>query len=394
LGTFNYVAQQVLVLLFTFSLAAQGQTEAQIQTEVDEAFSAILSTSVGRAVCFQILGANANAISYHLGVSAEAAARFAKDCGKSKNLAWVYPTKVADIRKLSISDNSSRLYKVLYSSQAFPIESWTEPFSNTTVIVTNTYPISKERWIQILAHEMAVYFDSKANPSHPDARLIPELKNLELQKNARLDPLIAVTNPLQAHTLTFIRALQIEVKVLNEVSQTPRFRNIKKLLNSEVEYLVSDECREECLENLIIQLRKSYRPISLPLLAFAPFYRSVILGELTRSRKTWSEGQWDRAIAALDQRPVNFIKNQFTGNPLEDIRRVFYAELSMKEHFEGTAEFLENDLWPLERASLNNTTISGQDLTLLEYLKRPLLSGYNIGLSSGPRVRIRIGVIQ
>jgi hypothetical protein len=195
---------------------------------------------------------------------------------------------------------------------------------------------------------------------------------------------VAASDPLIAHTLTFVRALQVEAVIVKELNLPPD--PDADLLNP----IISDDCREACMEKLIVGMRKVYLPIGLPLLAFAPQFRSQVLAELSRLQPNWTQNQWARAQQALNFLPVGFLRRQFTGNPVSDLQRVFLADEGSRPLFERATGFLADDLWPLEWPALTRSILpSGQ--TLLEFLKTPLLTGYNISLSSGPRVRIRTG---
>jgi len=364
------------------------------QAEVDAAYSLIFQTQMGKAVCRQILGGDREAIRLHLGVSVAASATLAAQCPKGAAHKWIYPTRPEDIRKLSLKDARPRAYKVLVSSVAFPIESWTEPFTNTTVLVTPVKDIPIERWVQILAHETAVYFDSKANPAHPDAQQIPELRALAFNTPAKMDPLIAFSNPLHGHAMTYVRALQVEYEILLELVRAGKLR-VDGLFEPTQNLIISERCGHECLQRLVVRLRATLSPISLPLLAFAPHYRSLILQELPRTQVAWPEPVWQRAQQVLNHLPVDFLKTQFGGDPVADMKRVFYANASEQVKFNEVAQFLEHDLWPVEQVAVFETQLRAIPLmSLLEFMKAPLLSGYNVGLSSGPRVRIRTGNIE
>lgn len=212
----------LIYLLATFVALGPAPSQAQSallidQGQIDAAYAMIFKTQMGKAICRQILGADGEAIRFHLGVSAEAAAKLASDCPRTARHRWIFATKPEDIRKLTLKDSSPRVYRVLQSQLTFPIDSWTDPFTNSTVLVTPTWPMAFERLVQLLAHETAVYFDSKANPAHPDAQKIPELRQLPLHTQGAIDPLIAFSNPLQAHAMTFVRALQVESEILREL---------------------------------------------------------------------------------------------------------------------------------------------------------------------------------
>ncbi|NJL25694.1 MAG: hypothetical protein HC902_11315, partial [Calothrix sp. SM1_5_4] len=246
-------------MLFWIQLAAV--TEADVQSGIDDAFAAILNTQLGKAICTQILGADAGEIEMHLGVSRSAAKVLAAGCpfGATKH-EWIYPTENGDIRKLKLRPGRPRHYRVVLTDRDYPIESWTEPFTNTTVILTKDPSITRARLIQVLAHEMAVYFDSKANPAHPDALRLPSLHELSLALQSRpgLDPLVALSNPLTAHTLTYARALQVEHAIVSELVGRGKIEEPADYGNPYVQHLLGPRCLEECLSRLIVNMRQSY----------------------------------------------------------------------------------------------------------------------------------------
>lgn len=381
-----------IVLLVSPALWAQDTAQ---QAEIDAAYGLIMQTHIGQAVCRQILGGDSGAIQYHLGVSANTAIEIATSCPAAVQHSWIYATKPEDIRKLTVTSTKARKYKVFVTQTDFPIESWTEPFTNTTVIVTPTLPIKRERWVQILAHEMAVYFDSKANPAHPDASHIPSLRQLTIQSSGGIDPLVTLSNPLHSHAFTFVRALQVEFEVLKELSDLHKIAPVKSLVAPDYLALVSGQCGHECLKQLVLKIRGTLLPIGLPLLAFAPHYRSLMVNqELPNLRPNWTELIWQKAQRVLNHLPVEFLNSRemFRGDPMNDMYRVFLGEGQKSQFFE-VSQFLEMDLWPLEQATLFSATVA-DGTTLLEFMKLPTMSGYNVGLSSGPRVRIRGGNIE
>jgi hypothetical protein len=370
-------------------LSVHGQDH---QPDINAAYSLIMETQLGQAICRQILGGDAEAIEFHLGVSPAAAQLIAQRCPRSARHAWIYATRPNDIRKLTISGSSARKYKVFVSDLAFPIESWTEPFTNTTVIIAPSLPIKRERLVKILAHEMAVYFDSKANPAHPDAGHIPSLRQLNIQSTGTLDPLVTLSNPLHSHALTFVRALQVETEVLKDLARAGKIE-FKNQIEPAYAELVSGQCGHACLKALVLKIREALLPIGLPLLAFAPHYRSLILQELPNLRLNWTEEAWQRAQQALNHLPVDFLRTQSGGDPVSDMYRVFFADTNQQSRYHVVTKFLDKDLWPLEEEALFSAHVNGGS-TLLEFMKLPTLSGYNVGLSSGPRVRIRTGNVE
>lgn len=370
------------------------EIESIHQVEIDAAYTLIFQTYLGKAVCRQILGADPEALVRHLGVSSQAAAKLVRICPKGTKHKWLYATDPSDIRKLTLKKHKQRNYKILVSATSFPIESWTEPFSNTTVIVTQNLPLSRERWVQILAHEMAVYFDSKANPAHPDAEQIPELRGLQIQTPNRgapsLNPLIAATNPLQSHALTFVRALQVESAIVNDLIRSGLFKAPNPLDPSQ-ERWVSESCDHNCLRDLVLRVRETLLPLSLPLVAFAPHFRSAILSELQQMGLRDKSARVHEALKSL---PESFLRSLENVDAVIAMKRIFYASEDQTRKSAEVARFLKDELWAIEEPALFESRLTNRNETLLEYLKRPLLSGYNVGLSSGPRVRIRPGVTE
>jgi len=382
----------VFQILLSFQLAFAA-AEMPVQQDVDRAFDLILRTQVGKAICRDILGAEAEALELHLGLSRSKSQEIAKDCVGTEASQWIYPTSPADIRKLAIKARKPRRYKFVHSEQAFPIESWTDSFSNITTILTNNRTITFSRMVQILAHETAVYFDSKSHPLHPGADDIPHLRGLDLQTTATMNPLVAASNPLQGHTLTYLRALQVEFAIMRELVGKRAVVAPKDLSDPYLLFLVSDRCTQSCIQELLINTREIFLPFSLPLLAFSPHYRAVAMQELPLLSLNWNSDQWWRAQQTFNTLPVQFMKNQFTGDVVGDLTAFFYQDEIQKGPRKTVADFLQFDLWPAELAALSQSRFP-LGLSMLEFLKRPLLSGYNISLASGPRVRVRTGNIE
>jgi hypothetical protein len=372
---------------------AMAATEMPVQQEVDRAFDLILRTQVGKAICRDILGADPDALELHLGISRDHAVTLAGECRGFDASEWIYPTSPADIRKLAIKANKPRRYKLVHSDQAFPIESWTDSITNVTTILVHSKKVPFPRMVQILAHETAVYFDSKAHPLHPGAQDIPHLRGLNLKTEGEMDPLVAISNPMQAHTLTYLRALQVEFAILREMVNKEQIVAPADLDDPYLQYLVSDRCMQACIEELLVNTRAIYMPFSLPLLAFSPHYRALALQELPQVKTGWSEVQWAWAQQSLNVLPVQFMKNQFTGDVVADLSRFFFRDQSKLPLYEQVDHFLSEDLWPVEWRAISGSRFPN-GTTLLEFMKRPLLSGYNISLSSGPRVRVRTGNIE
>jgi len=370
----------VIQMLFSIHLAFAA-TEMPVQQEVDRAFDLILRTQIGKSICRDILGADAQALELHLGISRDKAETIANDCQGSEASEWIYPTSPSDIRKLSIKAAKPRRYRLVFSDENFPIESWTDAISNVTTILTHSKSVTFSRMVQILAHETAVSQD------------IPHLRGLNLKTDGMMDPLVAISNPLQGHTLTYLRALQVEFSILTELVDKGQIAKPADLSDPYLQYLVSERCMQTCIFELIENTRAIYKAFTLPLLAFSPHYRALALQELPRMKVDWDQSQWTIAQQVLNILPVEFMKNQYNGDVVGDLSRFFYRDQSQSDTYQTVDAFFIHALWPLESKSLAKSRFSS-GITLLEFMKRPLLSGYNISLSSGPRVRVRTGNIE
>lgn len=387
------VMTQLLLSILLSVSPTHADTFLTFHDQIDSAFEVIMQTSVGRGICRHILGADAANITFHLGVSPAAAEKIAADCATGDAPeTWIFGSN-ANIRKLSITAGRPRSYESLQAEKDFPIESWTDPFTNTTTLIMGKEGLTYERLVQLLAHEMAVYFDSKANPAHADALLIPEIRDLKIENAGKFNPLLAVSDPLIAHTMTYIRALQVEFKIVEELVEQAKISPPPDFHDRYLNYLISAECRQDCLMRLISHMREKYLPIGLPLLAFSPQFRMQVTGELVRFRPNWSEKRWSRVQEIFNSYPVEFLKSQFTGNTLADIQNVFEDRQDLSSAEANVSQFLNEILWPLEKAALVNARVNDNE-TFLEYMKTPLLSGANVLFSSGPRVRIGTGNIE
>jgi hypothetical protein len=365
-----------------------------LQERIDQAFAKILSTEVGRSVCTHILGGDVDAFVTHLGVSSAAAKRMAKQCTSQGVHPWVLATSYADIQKFSFN-SAPRKYVITTAPFVPMVESWTDPYSNTTSFFERQSALTESRLVQLLAHEMAVYFDSKANPAHPEAQKVPALRDLGLTSPRGIHPLVAISDPLVAHTLTFVRALQVEFAIVDELVQRGELTPTPDYNNVYLRFVTSKACSDACLRNLILTMRPNYLPVALPLLSFAAHFRGLMTKELMSFNPGWSEQKWEQFQLVFNRYPVEFLTKQF--NPADALafraQHLFDSFSLQSPEFKTVADFFENDLWPLEKGAIFNSS-TGTSQSLLEFMKEPLLSGYNILLSSGPRVRLNIGNME
>ncbi|MGE4130073.1 MAG: hypothetical protein AB7F86_00460 [Bdellovibrionales bacterium] len=394
----------MLAFLVSFSLAATSVSAQPTettpltfsQTDIDQAFEVILQTRVGCAIVHHLLGAEEENLSFHLGISPSIARTAIKNCPEASGHEWIYPSPADRIRKMTLTPNGRRKYEVIFSNPSFPIESWTDPFSNTTVLVTDQLPLTKWTWIQLLAHETAVYFDSKNNLLHAEARSIPELRQLNISYHGLLNPLVVAADPLIGHGLAYLRALQFDQAVIEEIRER-RLVDAAEMgppSGQEISKLTGVSCGHACVLGLIEKVRDLLKPFSLPLMALAPLFRPAILEDLSKLSLGWRESDWIEARRLLHHAPVNFLLPGFGTEPLLQMKKAFYERSEVSHQSLQLSGFLDRKIWPMERQTLDSARLNNPEVTFLEYLKRPLLSGYNIGLSGGPRVRIRTGGVE
>lgn len=377
---------------------SRSSDEPEIQNQIDSAMIDIMGTSLGVRICHDILGAQPHAIELHLGVSAGAARTIAQGCQAQGPLStWVSTARSGSIKKMSVGENLKRHYVFLVNGDLLPFDSWTEPYTNTTVFVIHSKrdkPINRQRLIQLLAHETAVYFDSKAQLGHPDAALLPALRNLKFSPlEASHSPAIAVMNPLIAHSLTFVRALQVEKDMVADLVAAGKMSWPEEYSDRLISNLLSPACRVECLGKVVRDMREIYLPLTLPLVAFSPTYRAQKRIEL--QYLMFDTELWPALNRALDEYPRNYIDS--LGSPsqkpfMEMIQ--FFARPSDSPEFEAEEKIFRDLLWPEDYSTLMRTrvaTADGRKLSLIEFMKEPLLGGANISYSNGPRVRIRAG---
>ena len=391
-----YLMQLIICSLLAIS-GVVVNADPPLQGRIDRAVGEILRSKIGQAICTGILGSRTEALAFHLGVSRERAELIARDCEgmRAQATPWVVETSSLDIEKLTLVPFKPRRYAMDQSLTSLPIDSWTDPFSNITTLFFHDGQVSNSKLVQLLAHELAVYFDGKANPAHPDAQRLAALRDLKWESIGSLNPLVVVSDPLVAHTLTFIRALQVEYAIVDELVAAGRIAPPADYSDPSLRFIISESCRQNCLMSLVMSMRKSYLPMGLPLLAYAPHFRSAMSAEILRVSPPWSSSQWSLYQRSFNQYPAEYIRTEVGSDrhPPDGVTRMFDLKTQASDNFRSVTTFMRDELWALEEPVLRHTRLVGGE-TLLEFMKRPLLSGQNISLSSGPRVRVGPGIVE
>ena len=379
----------------------RSSDEPEILEQIDAAMILIMKTQVGLSICKGILNAEPTQISYHLGVSAGAAQRIAEGCKNSNGRHdWIQSSPVEALQKFSVNPEAHRHYLFVINGDSIPFDSWTEPYSNTTVFVIHSLrdkPINRSRLIQLLAHETAVYFDAKSQLGHDDSQNLPQIKNISFLVNkleAKGRPQVAVMNPMIAHTMTFVRAMMVERQIVSEIASWGEIEMPEEYSDPLIANLTSQYCETSCLEDLVTQMSDIYLPLALPLTAFSPTYLSQKRSEVDPLSKTDKE-TWEQLNLALRVYPQEYMSSidQFKQRPFMELIQ-FFANPSAMPEFAKEESIFKRFLWPQDWQTVQSTKIRegrGEPVSLLLFMKRPLLSGYNILFSNGPRVRIRAG---
>lgn len=386
----NFALWIPLLLFSSVSFAnLESSVDRRFQLAIDRAFQEIMQTKVGRSICDRVFAARATPLALHLGLSKAASEAIVQDCHADPATDWVYETPAQVVDQLSRSVLHPRHYLLMRAPLDFPIESWTDPFTNTTVLVLRSGKLTHSRLVQLLAHEMAVYLDSKSNPAHPAADHLPPLRRLVVEGGFPLDPMVAISNPLVAHTLTYVRALQVEFAIIDELVAAKVILPPPDFNDPFLRDIISQNCQDECLQRLVAKMKLNYLPMTIPLLALAPHYRALL--ERAVERKPLL-AQWLGAdeLKATFSAVVQFLSKEYSGRPVKDLAKIFALKAPRPLAEMAAQNFMQFKMSPLEALSLATARVSRQQ-SLLEFMKAPLLSGYNINLSSGPRVRIKTG---
>ncbi|HMN68210.1 MAG TPA: hypothetical protein PKC28_06690 [Bdellovibrionales bacterium] len=380
------------MLIWLFLLLSQT-VFAQSTAETDQAFLLIFKTPFGQEICRDVLGGDAEAIRLHLGVSPSKAKEIADGCHSGERSGWIYKTEPETIQKLLPEGRRQRTYRWLSVNADFPIESWTDPFRNLTTILKAPEDKGATWLLKILAHEMAVYFDSKANTIHPEHVKIPVLDSMSLGTASTLNPWVAVSDPQIAHSLTYLRALKVEYRIMSELKAMGKIRELPAEYSEPlIAKALAEDCDNACVLDFITNVRKIYRPISLTLLALAPQYRTAMMAEL--ARLNWSGKKLITAQTMIDRYPVRYMLDNSMNDMVSDLTLTLMTDAKISQDNEAVARFFEQSIWPIEMAAIGESYFEEDGRALLTFLKEPLLSGHNIRLSTGPRVRIRTGNME
>lgn len=389
------------------------QNNPRFKKFLDEALLDIMSTDVGRAVCAHILGGNVDLIEKHIGVSTQTALAIKGQCASrpAKQISYIHPSTEEELVKISesISKEKREYFFVFNLNKPWPMDSWTDPIGNRTYLILQKDWIdeakkSKDSKIsdslsillyQMLAHELAIYFDPKHFPGGADwdrlgiGQFIQWPQDLE-----QLDKVYsALMNPMIASALAFLRAFQIERLIMIEIAQKKGFA-----LPAEYKNEGLFDCRGACLASNIRKIAMKFSSQSATLFALSPQYRNRLM---TSSANFSSKGVEEYFKMTVEVWPKMFF-DQFkklseVKSPWVLLLPTVSANQSSYKIQNKVSFFITNYLFPMDYTLLANEYVVEDGATMvsvLEFMTRPLLSGYNVRMSTGPRIRIRGGDIR
>lgn len=389
--------------------------DPKFQKFLDDALLEIMSTEVGRAICAHILGGQQEMIEKHIGVSTKAAAAIKNRCASkpAKQITYIHASNEDELVKISdsISTEKREYFFVFNFDKPWPMDSWTDPIGNRTYLIlqkdwleqakkSEKIELNKSMTIllyQMLAHELAIYFDSKHFPGGENwHRLGLNQNTIWPQSPSQLENVYAaLMHPMVASALAFIRAFQIERMIMAELAAKKGFSLPEEYISSK---LLNNNCKGNCNEEVVRKVSMQFSEQSATLLALSPQYRN----RLMVSRQELNSIGVEEDVDLLVDIWPNVFFDQFAN--LKDVRSPWLLLLptatgkhSIQYALQKRASsFITNFLFVNDFTFLMNQSVyeNQKPVPVLEFMSRPLLSGYNIRMSTGPRARIRGGDIR
>ena len=363
-----------------------SETTPEVQDLVDEAVSLIAETRLGQEINQYILGCEASAIESHLSVSHSRALHIADLCktAASETAPSGFVTSSSssskEIHTLSHSPTPlKRRYSVVITDDDnWPYSSWTNASNNRTYLFlkSNAQGISAP-WslaVQMIAHEMAVYFDSKS-----------------LKQQGPLSPtFMALNNPVIHHNLTFMRAFAVEKDIIEQLVADSKLTLDKDEFYSApfFSFLQPQIYSSQCAWENFKSHSHTFLPNILALITNSEGYHNI------KSR-----------IADLihnDRLAQEMFSSHFERlNPLKRLLRFFSNSRKKSHHLKEILDVFNphlKDITQSEHRQLKTalTAIVNKDLQAIhpyfldqtpsiQHLARPQLSGTHVRKTSGPR---------
>lgn len=384
-----------------------------LQAIIDDISIHLAKTKIGSSICSSILNHDPNLIENHLSVSVKAANEIARSClwpegalpdPSQSRLVFASPPEV--LNKLSIRPGGvqKRLFILIVTdAPSFPFDSWTDPFLNHTILLVRHTPqysdLNRIFLTQLLAHELAIYFDGRSWPGTKEwSNIEPnQVFNKYVGTNNLRSMNTVLSNPLISNVFAFMRAFNVERAMIDDMVQNQglelpdRYRYDLKSFP----FLASNYADQDLIEFVKTQSQKLL-PLSLPLVAWAPNYRAKKWRDLQSSVAGSQNQLTTDSTLVLKTYAPGFVRLFIESNPLKELlnlpeKRLGESAWQRTEQVFATLFFPNEFSFLMGVASTLSSEYGQSDFSVFRFMSEPALSGYNVKGSSGPRPRIRGG---
>lgn len=380
-----------------------AERDSSLQSVLDEITASLFGTELGRALCTTVFNnppekaklselERRTLLSFHLGLRDENILRsVASVCSPSLSVShrFVFPKAGLGDKKMTVSPGDGRrLFALVFSdSNNVSFDSWTDPFANRTIFIAPTalkkdFAQLKVFLLQAMAHETFVYFNSKSSLWSKEATLIDTLNANSALWMDHPDEGTAVANPHIASALAALAAFRVEKEFVDEIDSERKTVTVTSYPKGVSEFL-QDKCHGTCLHDLVSALAGVSVDMSLPLLALSSDYTKFKLDQLRA--KAASEAEKMLFEETLIYAPQEYLYSGFRNFSLFDLVLGKSPSAGSKR-----SEPLVNRVFKQSFMKFDLEALKSEDGTqLVEFMTKPLMSGYNIRYSAAPRPRFR-----
>lgn len=365
-----------------------------LQNWVDRQTKLLFSTEIGLALCNQVLDANVDDLQTYLAVSRPMAMQIAVSCSK-----YVAPHPFVDRYKVSgpIKMTKSAAFEkrhyqfIISENNQWPFDSWTDAATNQTVIIAQGDQKDSHLFSESMAHEFAIYFDGQYSVGTQEWWDIHKDEKFEITNADQEKLFFAVNNPVIAAILSYMRAFRVEQQILQEISDGYSSEFVKANYDNPAFIFLNEKCDHNCLMNFVKSQSFALTPYALALMAYSGSYKDKKIEELLQ--KNPSDGHLLRFTM------YNFGK-QLALHPQYHFLPFIALVESMqnwipKRLIPAIQSLFNNSILPEDLKLLDKARVklhdSGETVSFLQWILKPVLSGRNVDFSSGPRPRIRTG---
>lgn len=372
------------------------EQNVELQNWIDEKTTDLLKTAPGLALCHQVLGANTTALQNYLAISAPAATQIALNCAThegSHNFVDDF-TVTGPIKMTKSVAFQRRHYQFLLTDEnKWPFDSWTDAATNQTVLVLpKKHGQDPNVFLQMLAHELAIYFDGQYSVGTQEWWSLHANKKFTIVSADRERLFFAVNNPVIAAILSYMRAFRVEQEMMKELLED-RPETVAQYDELAFQFL-SYSCDHDCLMNFVKAQSMALSPYALALTAYSGSYKNKKIKELEASSPILSYRASILSLS-LDSFDRHFIKKtKYNVLPFISIIDSMNSWLP-RQFLHSVQELFETKILPEDFKHIEEAKVfladSNETISFLQWILQPVLSGRNVDFSSGPRPRIRTG---